>query len=129
MHDDICPSEGYRQVVNSEGVRQNSVEESSPTETQQHDASQSGEIKPSVLLLDIDGATLADQNPGCPDDDDVVIVDIEKILDKRIPSWDSREKEIPIKQLRDEDIPYDAFPSLRLVIVEWSHLRKELIHS
>ena len=74
---------------------------------------------------DVDGETLAEQNPECPDDDEVVIVVIKEILDKRIPDWDSREKEIPLKRLRDEDIPYDVFPSLRLVIIEWSHLRNE----
>jgi hypothetical protein len=67
---------------------------------------------------DVGGQTL-DENSECPPDDDVVIVVIERILDKRIPDWKSREKEIPLSHLRNEVIPFDAFPSLSLGIVEW----------
>jgi len=70
-----------------------------------------------------DDKTLADQNPGYPREDDVVIVVNEEELDDYLPEWDERDEEIPLDQLDEDEIPYEAFPSLRLVLIEPSHLR------
>lgn len=72
---------------------------------------------------EVKGGTLADQNPGCPPDDDVVIVVVRSDLDEYLSDWDERTEEIPLEQLDEDDISYLPYPSLRLDLVEESHLR------
>lgn len=70
-----------------------------------------------------DGETLADRNPKCPDDDDVIVVTPIGVLEDYMPDWDTREAAIPLEQLVKDEVPFAPFPSLRLVRVEDSHLR------
>lgn len=71
-----------------------------------------------------DGETLADRNPKCPDDDDVIVVVRLGLLEDHIPDWDIREAAIPLEELVQDDVPFAPFPSLRLVRVKDSHLRE-----
>lgn len=71
-----------------------------------------------------DGETLADLNPKCPDDDDVIVVVPLSVLEDYMPDWDTREAAIPLDQLVEDDVPFAPFPSLRLVRVKDSHLRE-----
>ena len=71
----------------------------------------------------IDGGTLADQNPTCPRDDDVVIAVPLPELDAYMSDWDEREEEIPLDQLDDDGVTTFAYPSMRLDLIEPSHLR------
>lgn len=64
--------------------------------------------------------TLADRNPGYPPTDDVIITVERETLDDEFPDWDEREEEMPVDEL---DVEYTAFPSLRLVLENPSHLR------
>lgn len=68
--------------------------------------------------------TLADRNPGYPTDDDVVVCVEREILDDYLPEWDEREEDLPLEQLRNDEIECFVAPSLRLVLVEESHLRE-----
>lgn len=72
---------------------------------------------------EVEGGTLADQNPACPATDDVIIVVLLKELNEYMPDWDQREEEIPLKQLEEDDVLYRAYPSMRLDQVGDSHLR------
>lgn len=71
-----------------------------------------------------DDETLADRNPKYPGDDEVVVCVQRDTLDDYLPDWDEREEEIPLDQLRDDEVPGFVAPSLRLVLVEESHLRE-----
>lgn len=71
----------------------------------------------------INGGTLADQNPACPRQDDVVIVVLLQTLNRHMPKWDEREKEIPLKQLNDDGVPTSVYPGERLDRIQDSHLR------
>lgn len=72
---------------------------------------------------EVDGGTLADRNPACPATDDVIIVVLLEELNEYMPDWNQREEEIPLKQLEEDDVPYRAYPSMRLDRVGDSHLR------
>lgn len=72
---------------------------------------------------EVDGETLADQNPTCPAWDDVVIVVPLLELEKYMPEWDEREKEIPLDHLEEDDVTTIVYPRMRLDLVEPSHLR------
>lgn len=69
--------------------------------------------------------TLTDRNPGYPPTDDVIITVEKETLDNSVPDWDEREEEIPVDQLDEGGIEYTAFPSLRLILEEPSHLRPQ----
>lgn len=71
-----------------------------------------------------DGDTLADRNDKCPDDDYVVVVVPLTVLDDYMPYWEDREVPIDIDQLIEDEIPFAPFPSLQLIRVKDSHLRK-----
>lgn len=71
----------------------------------------------------VDGGTLADKHPTCPLQDDVIIVVPMLELDEYMSEWDEREKEIPLNQLEEDDIITFAYPSMRLDLVDPSHLR------
>lgn len=68
--------------------------------------------------------TLADRNRGYPSDDDVVVCVERETLDDYLPDWDEREEDIPLDQLRDDEVDCFVAPSLRLLLVEESHLRE-----
>lgn len=70
------------------------------------------------------GDTLADQNEKCPNDDDVIIVVPLEVLENYMPDWDTREAAIPLEKLIDDEVPFAPFPSLQLILVKKSHLRK-----
>lgn len=70
-----------------------------------------------------DGGTVADRFPDYPPRDDVVVVVEREVLDEAVPSWDEREKEIPLSALAEDGVPYGTYPSLRLKLFEASHLR------
>ncbi|NKE37913.1 hypothetical protein GWG54_19360 [Natronococcus sp. JC468] len=72
---------------------------------------------------EVNGGTLADQNPACPPEDDVVIVVLLEEFDEYMPNWDQREEEIPLEQLEKDNVPYRPYPSMRLDRVADSHLR------
>lgn len=72
-----------------------------------------------------DGETAADRNPRCPPTDWVVITVHRDTLDDYLPKWDERDEDIPVSQLVKDDVPHTARPSVRLDIVEPSHLRGE----
>jgi len=67
--------------------------------------------------------TLADRNPTCPPHDDVVICIEKEVLDDYLPDWDKREEDIPLDQIRDDEVPIQVFPSCRLILDTKSHLR------
>lgn len=72
---------------------------------------------------EVGDGTLADQNPACPRQDDVVVVVPLVELNEYLLEWDEREEEIPLEQLEDDDVTTYAYPSMRLDRVEDSHLR------
>lgn len=72
---------------------------------------------------EVNGGTLADQNPTCPSDDVVVVVVPLLELDEYMPDWDEREEEIPIEQLEEDDVTAYVCPGMRLDRVRKSHLR------
>jgi len=72
---------------------------------------------------DVEDGTLSDQNPGCPGHDDVIIVVLLLELDDYLSDWNEREEEILIDQLNEAGISWFAYPSLRLDLIEPSHLR------
>jgi len=72
---------------------------------------------------EIEGGTLSDQNPGCPGHDDVIIVVLLLELDDYLSDWNEREDEIPLDQLDEDGVSWLAYPSLRLDLIEPSHLR------
>lgn len=80
------------------------------------------EMTPAEWAFD-DGETLADKNPKCPEDDDVIVVVPLGLMNDYMPDWDTRREHVPLMELIEDDIPYAPFPSLRLVRVEDSHLR------
>lgn len=67
-----------------------------------------------------DGKTLSEENPGYPTDDNVIVVVFRDTLDEYLPKWPEREDQIPLGRLDENEIPYYAFPSLRLELVETS---------
>jgi hypothetical protein len=73
---------------------------------------------------EVDGGTLADKHPGCPRDNDVIIVVPLVELVDYMPDWDEREEEIPLEQLAEDDVTTFVYPSLRLHLIEPSHLRE-----
>lgn len=73
---------------------------------------------------EVNGGTLADQNPTCPPHDDVVIVVPLVELDEYMPDWDEREEEIPLEQLEEDGVTAYVYPGMRLDRVGDSHLRE-----
>lgn len=67
--------------------------------------------------------TLADQNSSCREHDEVIVVVEYEILEVSFPNWKEREEDIPLEQLEDEEVPYTPYPSLRLDLIQGSHLR------
>lgn len=70
-----------------------------------------------------ENTTLADQNPSCPDDDDVIVTVEYDALQVSFPDWKEREEDIPLERLEDEEVPYTTYPALRLDLIQGSHLR------
>lgn len=73
---------------------------------------------------EVKGGTLADQNPTCPRQDNVVIVVPLLELNEYMPDWDKREEEIPIDQLNKDEVTTYIYPGSRLDRVEDSYLRE-----
>ena len=73
---------------------------------------------------EVEDGTLADMNPKIPDDDEVIVVVPLDVLEDYMPDWDEREEEIPLDQLVEDEIPFAPFPSLQLIRVQDSHLRR-----
>lgn len=71
-----------------------------------------------------DDDTLADRNPDCPPDDNVIVCVRMDVLDDYMPDWDEHEEDIPLDQLREDEVPCLVFPSARLILEEESHLRE-----
>jgi hypothetical protein len=71
----------------------------------------------------VDGGTLAEKHPTCPAWDDVIIVVPLLELDEYMSEWDERKEEIPRDQLEEDDITTFVYPSMRLDLIEPSHLR------
>ncbi|MDZ7688693.1 MAG: hypothetical protein U5J64_08245 [Halobacteriales archaeon] len=71
-----------------------------------------------------EGQTLSDRYPSCPPDDEVVVCVKKQVLDEYMPNWDSRKYDIPLAQLREDEIAFSAYPSIQLILVEESHLRE-----
>ena len=71
----------------------------------------------------VGGMTLAEKNPEYPPDDEVIITVKLSVLIKAVAEWDVRESPISVEQLREDEIPVEAYPSLRLVRIKDSHLR------
>lgn len=67
--------------------------------------------------------TLADRNSTCPPHDDVIVCVKREVLNNYMPEWNERREEIPLEQLRGDEVPSRVFPSQRLILVEKSHLR------
>jgi len=74
---------------------------------------------------EMDGGTLADRHPACPAWDDVIIVVPLLELGEYIPEWDEREDQISLERLEKDDITTFVYPSMRLDLVEPSHLRDD----
>lgn len=70
-----------------------------------------------------EGETLADRNPTCPPNDNVILCIEKDVLDDYLPGWDEREKEIPLDQLQNDGVAIQAHPSSRLILDQKSHLR------
>lgn len=71
----------------------------------------------------VDGGTLADQNPACPTQDDVIVMVLLLELVEYMPDWKERTEEIALDQLRDDSVTLFVHPGMRLDLVEPSHLR------
>lgn len=71
-----------------------------------------------------DDDTLADRNPDCPPDDDVIVCVQMDVLNDYMPEWDEHEEDIALHQLRDDEVPSLVFPSTRLILEEESRLRE-----
>lgn len=72
--------------------------------------------------MGVEDGTLVDMNPKIPDD--VIVVVPLDVLEDYMPDWDERREEIPLDQMVEDGIPFAPFPSLQLIRVQDSHLRK-----